>query len=404
MATQVQSLFGITPESYQAQQQAALDAQALQFAKLSPMQQAQMGLFRGASQLGTGLAGLMGYQDPEMQRIKARQGLLGGIDMSDPAALRQAARQAQQNGDFNAAQELAARADEVALNLARISKETALGAQATAEAQRKEFAFAQEEKLREELAALPPEATDAQVEQVVRKYGKPDDIFKTIERRTTAEANRVAKLELEREKAAAREAEKERDRAFREQMALLAQQQRAATNDLQREMLRMRMQDMADAKAAKADKQQMAQDMAVRHAQKVISDVSEATNLVSGFTTGVVGKASSFVPGTDAYNLNQRVLTIKANLGFDRLQQMRDASPTGGALGQVAVQELEALQASVGSLEVGQSKDELLKNLNKIDKHYKAWLEAVQGTQPSGGSDGNNDIRSQADAILKGGK
>jgi hypothetical protein len=75
------------------------------------------------------------------------------------------------------------------------------------------------------------------------------------------------------------------------------------------------------------------------------------------------------------------VLTLKANLGFDRLQQMREASPTGGALGQVAVQELEALQASVGSLEVGQSQSELKRNLDKIDKHYKAWLAAVQGAR-----------------------
>jgi hypothetical protein len=110
MATSVtQSLFGMTPEALQSQRDAALNEQALQFSKLSPMQQAQMGLFRGASQLGTGLAGLMGYQDPEMQRIKARQGLLGGIDMSDPAALRQAAKGA----DPEFAQQLITRAMEI---------------------------------------------------------------------------------------------------------------------------------------------------------------------------------------------------------------------------------------------------------------------------------------------------
>jgi hypothetical protein len=125
----------------------------------------------------------------------------------------------------------------------------------------------------------------------------------------------------------------------------------------------------------------MALDMSIRHANKVITDVAAAKELVGFSTTGIAGKASSIVPGTDAYNLNQRVLTLKANLGFDRLQQMREASPTGGALGQVAVQELEALQASVGSLEIGQSQAELRNNLEKIDKHYKAWLAAVQGAR-----------------------
>lgn len=123
MATSVtQSLFGMTPEALQAQRDAMLNKQAFEFAQMTPMQQAQMGLFRGASQLGTGLAGLMGYQDPEMQRIKARQGLLGGIDMSDPAALRQAAQQAQQSGDFAAAQELVTRAVSLETSMAEQEK------------------------------------------------------------------------------------------------------------------------------------------------------------------------------------------------------------------------------------------------------------------------------------------
>jgi hypothetical protein len=131
MATSVtQSLFGMTPEALQSQRAAALDQQALQFAQMTPMQQAQMGLFRGASQLGTGLAGLMGYQDPEMQRIKARQGLLGGIDMSDPAALRQAA----QGTDPEMAQQLIGRAMEIEKSQADIAAANALTQQRQREA------------------------------------------------------------------------------------------------------------------------------------------------------------------------------------------------------------------------------------------------------------------------------
>jgi len=80
---------------------------------------------------------------------------------------------------------------------------------------------AKDEQLRTELAALPADADDKAVEAVVRKYGKPDDIFKTLERRQTAEANRTAKAELEREKAETREREKQRDREFREQLSQL---------------------------------------------------------------------------------------------------------------------------------------------------------------------------------------
>ena len=45
---------------------------------------------------------------------------------------------------------------------------------------------------------------------------------------------------------------------------------------------------------------------------------------------------------------------------------MREASPTGGALGQVAVQELEALQATLASLNPDQSEGQLRQNLARV--------------------------------------
>ena len=58
------------------------------------------------------------------------------------------------------------------------------------------------------------------------------------------------------------------------------------------------------------------------------------------------------IGGTEARNLSKTIETVSATIGFDRLQRMRDESPTGGALGQVAVQELEALRATMGSLDI----------------------------------------------------
>jgi hypothetical protein len=61
---------------------------------------------------------------------------------------------------------------------------------------------------------------------------------------------------------------------------------------------------------------------------------------------------------------------------------MRQASPTGGALGQVAVQELNFLQATVANLDVGQSPAQLRTNLDKIKKHYNRWLATTKGELP----------------------
>jgi hypothetical protein len=169
---------------------------------------------------------------------------------------------------------------------------------------------------------------------------------------------------------------------FRQQMAAATQANRSALTSVQREIAQARLDELKAKQAEKADKKEDAKNAAVNHAAKVITDVQTAQGLVTGTTTGVVGKGAAFVPGTTAYDLQQQLLTLKANLGFDRLQQMRDASPTGGALGQVAVQELQALQATVGSLELGQSKAELQKNLNKIENHYSNWIRSTQGQQP----------------------
>ena len=124
-------------------------------------------------------------------------------------------------------------------------------------------------------------------------------------------------------------------------------------------------------------------------AQNVLGAVSEAKGLV-GINTAGPGSALSRVPGTDARDLSAKLETVKANLGFDRLQQMRDMSPTGGALGAVAVQELIALQSTVASLDQGQSPSQLKKSLAKIETHYNNWQKTLspQADQTGGASGG----------------
>lgn len=128
--------------------------------------------------------------------------------------------------------------------------------------------------------------------------------------------------------------------------------------------------------------------------QNMMNTIQELEGRVSGTTAGIGGAIMSKLPiNSDAYDLNADIETVKANFGFDRLQAMRDMSPTGGALGQVAVQELAALQASVSNLDPRQSPDQLKKNLSKAKGHYKNWLDTLdqQGTSakpPSAPSSG----------------
>jgi len=72
--------------------------------------------------------------------------------------------------------------------------------------------------------------------------------------------------------------------------------------------------------------------------------------------------------------------TIKSSIGFDRLQQMRDESPTGGALGQVSELELITLQATLGSLDLNQSEEQLINNLERLTVIYTNMLEKITRT------------------------
>ena len=101
--------------------------------------------------------------------------------------------------------------------------------------------------------------------------------------------------------------------------------------------------------------------------------IDKAIEKVSPFTAGV-GSWVSSIPATPQKDLAETLKTIQANIGFDKLQDMRNNSPTGGALGQVSDLENRLLQAVKGSMEQGQSSPQLKENLANI----KTMLQQVR--------------------------
>lgn len=119
MATDiVQSLFGVTPEMYQQQQDALVDKQALQFAQLDPMQQANYGIFRGASQLGGVLGRALGGQDPELAKVSLRQSIARQLNFNDPKSIQAGVLSLSQAGDTQGAMMLADTARKAASEMA----------------------------------------------------------------------------------------------------------------------------------------------------------------------------------------------------------------------------------------------------------------------------------------------
>jgi hypothetical protein len=117
---------------------------------------------------------------------------------------------------------------------------------------------------------------------------------------------------------------------------------------------------------------------AISKGERLKKQIEGAIDAVDWKTAGPVGTLARFIPGTEGKDLASQILTVKANIGFDRLQKMRDESPTGGALGQVAIQELDALQNSIAALEQSQSPTQLGENLKIVLDHYTAFLEEAK--------------------------
>jgi hypothetical protein len=175
----------------------------------------------------------------------------------------------------------------------------------------------------------------------------------------------------------------------------------------------------ADIKAGEAGaKADLQLQRGISRANTVISKVDEALNKVGFFSTGIHGAVLGNIPGTNAYNLERTLDTIKANIGFEQLEQMRAASPTGGALGSIAVRELDFLQAAIASLDKGQGRADLEKNLAAVKTHYMNWKNAVELSKASGGSSSaprrpsyldipktnSTDLFKAADEIIAGGR
>lgn len=143
---------------------------------------------------------------------------------------------------------------------------------------------------------------------------------------------------------------------------------------------------------AEADKGAARQDTTATAASTVVQDMQRALDLFpefaveqdadSGYLGRVFGSTSravlSSVPGTPEYQAKQFFESAASNIGIDQLKQMREQSPTGGALGQVPFQQQKRLEQLLGSVEISQNTPELEDNTKRI---INVYLEAIHGTR-----------------------
>lgn len=106
---------------------------------------------------------------------------------------------------------------------------------------------------------------------------------------------------------------------------------------------------------------------------RVLNILQEAGPLATG-RGAIIGRLD---PVSQASQIEDLVASVRGNIGVDQLQQMRNASPTGGALGNVTERQLEGLQGLLGSLKVTGDRKILEDNLKRISNIY---MDTIHGT------------------------
>jgi len=139
----------------------------------------------------------------------------------------------------------------------------------------------------------------------------------------------------------------------------------------------------ARAAEALAKKKEGRQSQKERAGLTVIQDLRRALEIVrtAPSATGIPAEITSDLPligkQTPAGEAKALIESALSNVGLDTLQTMRENSPTGGALGQVPVQQQKRLEQVLGSLDVGQRTEVVEDNLKRVINIY---MDIVYGT------------------------
>lgn len=376
MATQgIQGLFGGvgTPEEMQ---NAINEQKAMQFATMSPQQQLSYNIAKNTGNLGRGLAGAMGVnvQDPAVRQATMLRQLAMQYDTNTPEGLKQMA-QALQSTNPELGMRVMQQAQAMEEQLAKTQG-------AKAEAQKKELSVQQEAALRNELAALGPDATQEDILKAVTKYGSADKVMSVLQTAADKATQREQALQMQRERLDAQiEAAKERGASAKEiaQMRIDSQQQIAGL------MASIRLQGLEDRRAQAEDKKN--EKLAKEEAQKqgVIASFDSSLETLGRLAThpgkasavGFGGTTSSMIPGTNAAGFASQLETFKAQTFLPQVQNLK-------GMGALSDAEGKRLTAAVGALDQKMKPAEFDAQLKIIENDLRKARARVTGGSATG--------------------
>ena len=137
------------------------------------------------------------------------------------------------------------------------------------------------------------------------------------------------------------------------------------------DITRIEKQKEAEATKVTAMRRTMEQTSNALTAINKIKPIIQKSGILNPFVSTALGRATlgRILPG-EAADLRGAVTTVKSLIGFGALEDMRKASPTGGALGQVSERENTLLQSTIASLDPAQKDKTIIENLNQIKQSF----------------------------------
>jgi hypothetical protein len=359
MATDIAGLFGITPELYQQQQQQLINAEAQQFAQLDPYQQVTAGSYGAGRQLGRGIVGALGGEDPQLKIISLRNQIGKSIDPNDPESIFGAAQQLMQAGDQQGGMLLAQEARRVQESGATVGLREAQAQkareyrQATGVSERNRQLIADADVAIKEGRPLSAQQESGLRFQIAQEL-KP----KVFRDTTTGELTTIEPLDIG-----------------------LAAPNVAKYLGLKVSAGGGGAGGVTTIQTPSSQEQQVSQAEALSEltsrTKDVISVIKETKALISPFTTGY-GSMLKVLPLTDAKTLDNNLETIKSNLSLAQLTALKEASKTGASgLGQVTRNEFDALQSTIAKLDP-QSKN-FASDLDRVLTTYTRLMTQLEG-------------------------